>query len=264
MSYSNLGLGLLNMQGAFNNLTPKPMGPLAMLGVSAGQSLVQGGINALTARGDRRHQLKMWELNNAYNHPSEQMARLRKAGLNPNLMYGQGNVGNSASPPKTPNTEAPKVDALGAILASQDLRMKEAQTDNLREQNNLLVNSKVMQALDLALRGNELKRDNITTEGFQLMSDLAVTTAQDKQLEQSLKTAMTQNEYNVFKSNQELFNQAYIDSKRINSANLSNAEKLGELRALELSMKNSVKDFQNSNQVIDLISKFFSIINKFN
>lgn len=39
-----------------------------------------------------------WDITNAYNDPKAQMQRLKDAGLNPNLVYGGGNVtGNSAS-----------------------------------------------------------------------------------------------------------------------------------------------------------------------
>lgn len=41
--------------------------------------------------------LQMWNLNNAYNDPSAQMARLKAAGLNPNLVYGGGNVTGNTS-----------------------------------------------------------------------------------------------------------------------------------------------------------------------
>lgn len=45
-----------------------------------------------------KQNLNMWNLQNAYNDPSAQMARLQAAGLNPNLVYGGGNVtGNAAS-----------------------------------------------------------------------------------------------------------------------------------------------------------------------
>lgn len=33
--------------------------------------------------------IKFWQMQNAYNDPAEQMSRLKKAGLNPNLVYGQ-------------------------------------------------------------------------------------------------------------------------------------------------------------------------------
>lgn len=40
-----------------------------------------------------------WEMQNAYNTPANQVERLRAAGLNPNLFYSQGNVGNASSGP---------------------------------------------------------------------------------------------------------------------------------------------------------------------
>ncbi len=50
--------------------------------------------------------LEQWNRNNAYNHPAAQMQRLKAAGLNPDLMYGQnagGAMGNSASPAQGSN-----------------------------------------------------------------------------------------------------------------------------------------------------------------
>lgn len=41
--------------------------------------------------------LEQWMRENEYNSPEMQMARLKAAGLNPNLMYGQGTVGNAGS-----------------------------------------------------------------------------------------------------------------------------------------------------------------------
>lgn len=44
--------------------------------------------------------LNLWNLNNEYNSPSAQMERYKEAGLNPNLIYGNGSssAGNSSSP----------------------------------------------------------------------------------------------------------------------------------------------------------------------
>lgn len=47
-----------------------------------------------------------WNMANEYNLPSNQMARLEAAGLNPNLMYGQGSPGN-ASAISTPSLHSP-------------------------------------------------------------------------------------------------------------------------------------------------------------
>lgn len=46
-----------------------------------------------------QRQLQMWHMQNAYNSPEAQMARFRAGGLNPNLIYGQGNPGNASPPP---------------------------------------------------------------------------------------------------------------------------------------------------------------------
>lgn len=50
--------------------------------------------------------LEQWNRNNAYNHPAAQMQRLKAAGLNPDLMYGQnagGAMGNSSAPAQGSN-----------------------------------------------------------------------------------------------------------------------------------------------------------------
>ena len=66
--------------------------------------LIEGAINNSSnkkiARENRQFALDMWNRNNEYNTPLAQMQRLKEAGLNPNLMYGQGTTGNSSSPAK--------------------------------------------------------------------------------------------------------------------------------------------------------------------
>lgn len=72
--------------------------------------------------------LEMWERQNEYNSPINQMARFKDAGLNPNLIYGNGsgNAGNSNTSPsyQSPNLVAPAVNndfgysSAGAHLAS--------------------------------------------------------------------------------------------------------------------------------------------------
>lgn len=88
--------------------------------------------------------LDMWNKNNEYNTPSQQVQRLKAAGLNPYLyMQGQGGTGLSSSPAagaQPPNLSAPQVSsfdpsssfsAAGNMIA--DASMKRAQVENLRE-----------------------------------------------------------------------------------------------------------------------------------
>jgi len=67
-----------------------------------GMGLVSGlfgiGANKKRARESQKQREwseSMWEKQNAYNTPANQMQRLRDAGLNPALMYGQGTTGNA-------------------------------------------------------------------------------------------------------------------------------------------------------------------------
>lgn len=89
--------------------------------------------------------LEMWNKANEYNSPAQQMERLKAAGLNPNLVYGNGSVVGNTSPAQTPryqayNPEYGRIDVqLPNVLAMlnqyQDLKQKKAQTDNVQEQN---------------------------------------------------------------------------------------------------------------------------------
>ena len=52
-------------------------------------------------------QLQMWNLQNEYNSPAAQMQRLEDAGLNPALVYGNGNALTPASSMNAPGGSAP-------------------------------------------------------------------------------------------------------------------------------------------------------------
>lgn len=62
-----------------------------------------------------QQQIDMWNRQNEYNAPTAQMSRLREAGLNPHLVYGNGVTGNNSSSLPTPqlaHMEAPRQEAL--------------------------------------------------------------------------------------------------------------------------------------------------------
>lgn len=97
----------------------------------------QQNFNLQQAADARAYNLEMWHMSNQYNSPREQMARLKAAGLNPNLAYGSGNVAGLSSgrapeyvKPDTPDfmsIPAPAISKVGSALASyQDFRYKDA------------------------------------------------------------------------------------------------------------------------------------------
>lgn len=53
------------------------------------------------------YNLNMWNLQNEYNSPQAQMKRYEEAGLNPALIYSQGNPGNATSAPVQGVPDAP-------------------------------------------------------------------------------------------------------------------------------------------------------------
>lgn len=84
-----------------------------LLGLSGQQSANRANLRAVQETNEanrrlteRQYQMaqEFWRMNNEYNIPSNQMQRLKDAGLNPNLVYGNGTVvGNSSSMPSVPN-----------------------------------------------------------------------------------------------------------------------------------------------------------------
>lgn len=96
---------------------------------------------------DRRQQeayeqnLRMWHMQNEYNSPASQIARLRAAGLNPNLIYGSPDNTAQAPPSKgVSEGHAGQVDPMVAMnalnilkqmeLVDADIALKESQARN--------------------------------------------------------------------------------------------------------------------------------------
>lgn len=87
---------------------------------------------------NRSGQKKMWSMANDYNHPVNQMARLKQAGLNPNLVYGSGSVTHQATTPQLPKQESLAPDFMGAFVQFQQLKNLQIQEERLREETEYL------------------------------------------------------------------------------------------------------------------------------
>lgn len=55
---------------------------------------------------------QMYEKNNSYNSPAAQMQRLKDAGLNPDLMYSRGDVGNAIAPEAPAQAPTPRFNVI--------------------------------------------------------------------------------------------------------------------------------------------------------
>lgn len=119
------------------------VGPIISSAINASQSRknVRDTIaaNKELALLESQKNVEFWNMQNEYNTPFAQMQRFKEAGLNPNLIYGQGSSGNATT---LPRYQAPRVDYSGrkamfqdipAILSTyQDFQKKSAQIDNLK------------------------------------------------------------------------------------------------------------------------------------
>jgi hypothetical protein len=79
----------------------------------------------------RKYDTAQWERQNKYNHPLEQMARLKAAGLNPNLIYGSSPgsaVGNAGA---IPAGQAPEYSLNNPVTGYMNTKVAQAQTNNM-------------------------------------------------------------------------------------------------------------------------------------
>lgn len=91
----------------------------------------------------RRDSLADWNMQNEYNSPGAQMARLKAAGLNPNLVYGNGATATATSLPRQSDTgnyehRASGMDISNPMLTFYDAQIKQAQISNMDAQKVLL------------------------------------------------------------------------------------------------------------------------------
>jgi len=113
--------------------------------------------------------LEMWNRQNEYNNPQSQMERFKAAGLNPNLIYGQGNAGNASTLPKysapTIKKRAGLPDIQGVIPAYQDYELKQAQTDNVTANTRLQEEKATSEAVNRAMGQFHLDKNKWMWEG---------------------------------------------------------------------------------------------------
>lgn len=108
----------------------------------------QADLNEQAAENSYQRQLDMWNKQNEYDLPVNQIARYQAAGINPNATFGNVSA-NAATPAKTPETAAPDIASAqmaqyqrSALMLQQSRQMAEtrlinAQADNVESQTDL-------------------------------------------------------------------------------------------------------------------------------
>jgi hypothetical protein len=141
-----------------------PLNVLLGAATSIGSSIYANSQNRKSQKRADQYNQAQWNRQNAYNDPTAQMARLRKAGLNPNMIYGAspasatGNSGSQAPPSKMVNHEMS--DPSGAINTFANTQQKETQTDNLKAQNTLLMQDAILKDISIQSNALEFNKDS--------------------------------------------------------------------------------------------------------
>jgi len=145
--------------------------------------------NLMLARQQNQWNLEQWQRENDYNSPTSQMARLRAAGLNPDLMYGQGTTGNSFSSPAMTSGAPSEPQDMASMLSKrsfgqtmqqildqeQQRRMNEAQIEAIeataREKNTNANATEIETAIAQAREGRDVELFGLTLRNIQLLGD---------------------------------------------------------------------------------------------
>jgi hypothetical protein len=249
----------------------EPVSTTALIGAGI-SALSAGGTAAATGAQNRKSRafsremyqqqkqdnIQFWNMQNEYNSPTAQMARLKGAGLNPNMLYDKTGAVIPAQNINTPDVQSaqfrtPDFGSVGTGLVQGyfDTKIKQAQYDNLRVANTVSQQEAILKAAQAA---GEVKR----TEGQGLSNTLASSNLdamirraglENQQIEANTKftlnsdvRAAISNTQTVAESVQRVKNMA---TQNINDAatlklinqNFSNLKKDGTLKQLDIELK---------------------------
>lgn len=159
-------------------VTPAIIGAGANLLGGAANAITTNSMNAATRRYNERmynrqtqDSLAFWEMQNSYNSPEAQMARLVKAGLNPQMVYGQGAVANSASAPDTAHAMPYKPDVpnlgIGNVADSYfNIKTQQQLLSNQKQQGNILALEGLIKSQDV--KSKSMLNDYMERSGYGL------------------------------------------------------------------------------------------------
>lgn len=189
----------------------------------------------------RADALADWNRQNEYNSPVQQMARLKNAGLNPNLVYGHGAEATSTAMPRNTETKAwnPQVPSVnfdaGSVIGSYyDAKVKEQTINNMKAQ---LENTQMETLLKAAQRTSTLSNVDKTQWDVERSKGLYPSSLQYQQEQvnkiiQDMDIAQQQNKRSAQLQGEQILNM--IQQRSMNNLSMEQTQ-----RAIELMKKDS-------------------------
>lgn len=148
--------------------------------IGVGGNLIGQAAGAFASRRANKRMVDFWNMQNAYNHPKEQMKRLQEAGLNPNLIYGESTTGATGQAGDIGRPDKPDFrNPLSEITAYQDVGMKSIQQDLLTQQRNAEFQRTILLAEQQGLIGIQQRK---TTQDYNQAAELFKSSLQASRL----------------------------------------------------------------------------------
>lgn len=144
-----------------------PLDPVTGSFITTGANLL-GGLIGQGAQ--HRRNVKLWKMQAEYNSPEQQMARLKAAGLNPHLVYGQGASGASGSMSTAPDSAKIDVGNVGSDFSNNYFAMQQLKLTETKQQaeiNQMEINN----ALTIARTESQLLGNKFDSESFKSRID---------------------------------------------------------------------------------------------
>lgn len=168
--------------------------PIVAAGIAAaaqgGQAYAQGRMNRKTIRFNkeqallqRGYALQDFDMVNAYNDPTAQMERLRKAGLNPALVYGNGATTEAGTVRASEKAEYAKdapdygSAATQGLAAYYNTQQQEAQTNNVKAQTETAKQEAILKASQTAATNSQTASTDFARQQAQRLADISAEAA---------------------------------------------------------------------------------------
>jgi hypothetical protein len=182
MPFGSSTSGSVKKAGIWGTLGSILGGPVGGLIGSLGSSLLtNSGAKKRQATANREN-VEFWNMQNAYNDPAAQMARLKNAGLNPNLIYGQssgsaaGNAGAIAASKAAPyNIANPVPSAVQSMMAGP--QKEQLRTQSLNNLANAAYSNSQKRRIDTLLPIEEarFKSEAAKAQSLAIQADIEAT-----------------------------------------------------------------------------------------
>lgn len=214
---------------------------------------------------NREWQEQMWNKTNAYNSPAQQMARFKEAGLNPHLIYGQGNPGN-ATMASQPTQQTPRVERedypnpfTGGFKALQTYisnRKIQAETSNLETTNRAIetginkTNSEIAQVL-----ANTAKTKQETQQAGDIFQYTVQKAKADATNTTMLADKIKADIANTLASTKESQTRSNVNLKQLDALSANIASTMAQAKLYQLQGQTSLLDQEIKRLEINLLEK---------